>query len=172
MRVGRIFFFLSRNFKTHANRRELSSGFCATNSFTGRSYFNSTLFTFTFESFIFGKYMQKKKEKKLWQYPAIFSSRLANNAYLLNYFKDAHNVVQAFLSLRAFKPFKFCFYCTKFMQMKKKKKTQRTDKFDPMRDKNDLKERLGQWRDKTAHSKSLILKILSRQSEFTKMHII
>ena len=106
----------------------------------------------------------------MWQYPAIFSSRLANNAYLLNYFKDAHNVVQAFLSLRAFKPFKFCFYCTKFMQMKKKK--QRTDKFDPMRDKNDLKERLGQRRDKTTHSKSLILKILSRQSEFTKMHII
>ena len=63
----------------------------------------------------------KKKEKKLWQYPAIFSSRLANNAYLLNYLKDAHNVVQAFLSLRVFKPFKFCFYCTKFMQMKKKK---------------------------------------------------
>ena len=124
MRVGRIFFFLSRNFKTHANRRELSSGLCATNSFTGRSYFNSTFFTFTFESFIFGKYMQKKKEKKLWQYPAIFSSRLANNAYLLNYFKDAHNVVQAFLSLRAFKPFKFCFYCTKFMQMKKKTKKQ------------------------------------------------
>ena len=112
----------------------------------------------------------KKKRKKLWQYPAIFSSHLANNAYLLNYFKDAHNVVQAFLSLRAFKPFKFCFYCTKFMQMKKK--TQRTDKFDPMRDKNDLKERLGQRWDKTTHSKSLILKILSRQSEFTKMHII
>ena len=57
------------------------------------------------------------------------------------------------------------------MQMKKKK-TQCTDKFDPMRDKNDLKERLGQRRDKTTHSKSLILKILSRQSEFTKMHII
>ena len=118
------FFFLSRNFKTRANRRGLFSGLCATNSFTGRSYFNSTLFTFTFEPFIFGKYMQKKKEKKLWQYPAIFSSRLANNAYLLNYFKDAHNVVQAFLSLRAFKPFKFCFYCTKFMQMKKKTKKQ------------------------------------------------
>ena len=115
----------------------------------------------------------KKKRKKLWQYPAIFSSRLANNAYLLNYFKGAHNVVQAFLSLRAFKPFKFCFYCTKFMQMKKKnKKTICTDKFDPMRDKNDLKGRLGQRRDKTTHSKSLILKILSRQSEFTKMHII
>ena len=57
------FFFLSRNFKTRANRRELSSGLCATNSFTGRSYFNSTLFTFTFESFIFAKYMQKKKKK-------------------------------------------------------------------------------------------------------------
>ena len=41
-----------------------------------------------------------------------------------------------------------------------------------MRDKNDLKERLGQKRDKTTHSKSLILKFLSRQSEFTKMHII
>ena len=173
MRVGRIFFFLSRNFKTRANRREFSSGLCATNSFTGRSYFNSTSFTFTFESFIFGKYMRKKKRKKLWQYPAIFSSRLANNAYLLNYFKGAHNVVQAFLSLRAFKPFKFCFYCTKFMQMiKKKQKTICTDKFDPMRDKNDLKERLGQKRDKTTHSKSLILKFLSRQSEFTKMRII
>ena len=57
------------------------------------------------------------------------------------------------------------------MQMKKKK-TQCTDKFDPMRDKNDLKERLGQRWDKTTPSKSLILKILSRQSEFTKMHII
>ena len=58
----------------------------------------------------------------------------------------------------------------------KKKKPQRTDKFDPMRDKmrdkNDLKERLGQRWDKTTHSKSLILKILSRQSEFTKMHVI
>ena len=42
--------------------------------------------------------------------------------------------------------------------MKKKKKTQHTDKFDPMRDKNDLKERLGQKRDKTTHSESLILK--------------
>ena len=115
------FFFLSRNLKTRANRRELSSGLCATNSFIGRSYFNSTLFTFSFESFIFGEYRQKKKKKKLWQYPAIFSSRLANNAYILNYFKDAHNVAQVLLSLRAFKPVKFCFHCTKFMQMKKKK---------------------------------------------------
>ena len=162
MRVGRIsFFFLSRNFKTHANRRELSSGLCATNSFTGRSYFNSTLFTLTFESFIFGKYMQKKKEKKLWKYPAIFSSRLANNAYLLNYFKDAHNVVLFSV-----------FIVLNLCRWKKNKKTQRTDKFDPMRDKNDLKERLGQRWDKTTHSKSLILKILSRQSEFTKMHVI
>ena len=61
--LAEFFFFLSRYFKTRANRRELPSGFCATNSFTGRSYFNSTLFTFTFESFIFGKYMQKKKKK-------------------------------------------------------------------------------------------------------------
>ena len=104
----------------------------------------------------------KTKEKKLWQYPAIFSSRLANNAYLLNYFKDAHNVVlfSVFIVLN------LCRW------KKKKKKTQRTDKFDPMRDKNDLKERLGQRWDKTLHSKSLILKFLSRQSEFTKMHII
>ena len=141
--LAEFFFYWVEILKTRANRRELSSGLCATNSFTGRSYFNSTLFTVTFESFIFGKYMQKKKEKKLWQYPAIFSSRLAKNAYLLNYFKDAHNVVQDLLSLRVFKPIKFCFYCTKFMQMGKKAK--RTDEFDAMRDKNDLKERfLGQ----------------------------
>ena len=51
------------NLKTRANRRELPSGLCATNSFTERSYFNSTLFTFVFESFIFGEYMQKKEKK-------------------------------------------------------------------------------------------------------------
>ena len=68
--------------------------------------------------------------------------------------------------------FFFLFLLYKIYADEKKKKTQRTDKFDPMRDKNDLKERLGQRWDKTTHSKSLILKILSRQSEFTKMHII
>ena len=54
-----------------------------------------------------------KKKKKLWQCPAILSSRLANNAYVLSYFIDAHNVFQAFTSLRAFTPVTFRFTCTK-----------------------------------------------------------
>ena len=98
-----------------------------------------------------------KKKKKLWQCPAILSSRLANNAYLLSYFKDADNVVQAFSSLRAFTPVKFRFSCTKIMHTNeidsapkliwktfttKKKKSQRTDKFDPLRDKNKISNEL------------------------------
>ena len=56
-----------------------------------------------------------KKEKKLSQCPAILSSRLANHAYILSFFKDSNNVVQAFSSLRAFTPVKFRFSCTKIM---------------------------------------------------------
>ena len=137
------FFYWVEILKTRANRRELSSGLCATNSFTGRSISTQLCLHSRLSPLFLESTCKKKKEKKLWQYPAIFSSRLAKNAYILNYFKDAHNVVQVLLSLRVFKPIKFCFYCTKFMQMKKKAK--RTDEFDPMRDKNDLKERfLGQ----------------------------
>ena len=106
-----------------------------------------------------------KKEKKLSQCPAILSSRLANHAYILSFFKDSNNVVQAFSSLRAFTPVKFRFSCTKIMHTNeidsapkliwktfttKKKKPQRTDKFDPLRDKNDLKKK--DSRDKTSHS--------------------
>ena len=40
-------------------RREPSSGLYVANSYTGRSYFNSTLFTFSFKSIIFGKYMSQ-----------------------------------------------------------------------------------------------------------------
>ena len=97
-----------------------------------------------------------KKEKKLSQCPAVLSSRLANHAYILSFFKDSNNVVQAFSSPRAFTPVKFHFSCTKIMHTNeidsapkliwktfttKKKKPQSTDKFDPLRDKNDLKKR-------------------------------
>ena len=99
----------------------------------------------------------RKKKKKLSQCPAILSSRLANHAYRLSFFKDSNNVVQAFSSLRAFTPVKFRFSCTKIMHTNeidsapkliwktfttKKKKSQRTDKFDPLRDKNKISNEL------------------------------
>ena len=56
-----------------------------------------------------------KKRKKLWQCPATLSSLLANHTYILSYFKDSNNVVQAFSSLRAFTPIKFRLSCTKIM---------------------------------------------------------